>query len=201
MRKLNFEVLDLPSLTPQALMVALYSSLLESNESTAETSYHLTGSINLNGYPPSPLDLWAPGGAIPAQLTAALQTGERFAQLYSNGTRQGDVQSIDLHVDAIPRNMQVELETARIVSGNIVHAGDTVVVEATLRPWQQPARNVRIPIKLPARLGAGNLRLLVSDAGTLDRALDPPRLSAALNRPCDGAGAGPPTAPRPIAFM
>ena len=27
-RKLNFEVLDLPSLTPQALMVALYSSLL-----------------------------------------------------------------------------------------------------------------------------------------------------------------------------
>ena len=177
-RKLNFEVLDLPSLTPQALMVALYTSLLESNESTAETSYHLTGSISLNGYPPSPLDLWAPGGAIPAQLTAALETGERFAQLYSNGTRQGDVQSIDLHVDAVPRNMQVELETARIVSGNIVHPGDTVVVEATLRPWQQPARNVRIPMRLPAGLSTGNLRVLVSDAGTLDRALDPPRLSA-----------------------
>jgi hypothetical protein len=176
-RKLNFEVLDLPSLTPQALMVALYSSLLESNQSTAETSYHLTGSINLNGFPPSPLDLWAPGGAIPGQLTAALQAGERFAQIYSNGTRQGDVQSIDLHVDAIARNMQVELETARIISTNIVHSGDTVVVEATLRPWQQPARNIRIPIKLPAAMGAGNLRLLVSDAGTLDRALDPPRLS------------------------
>jgi hypothetical protein len=176
-RKLNFEVLDLPSLTPQALMVALYSSLLESNQSTAETSYHLTGSISLNGFPPSPLDLWAPGGTIPGQLTAALQTGERFAQIYSNGTRQGDVQSIDLHVDAIGRNMQVELETARIVSANIVHSGDTVVVEATLRPWQQPARNIRIPIKLPAGLGAGNLRLLVSDAGTLDRALDPPHLS------------------------
>ena len=119
-----------------------------------------------------------PGGAIPAQLTAALQTGERFAQLYSNGTRQGDVQSIDLHVDAIPRNLQVELDTARVVSGNIVRAGDTVVVEATLRPWQQPERNVRIPIKLPAGLGPGNLRLLVSDAGTLDRAMDPPRVSA-----------------------
>ena len=176
-RRLNFEVLDLPSLTPQALMVALYSSLLESNQSTAETSYHLTGSINLNGYPPSPLDLWAPGGAIPGQLTAAMQTGERFAQIYSNGARQGDVNSIDLHVDAIPHNLDVELETARIVSGNIVHAGDTVVVETTLRPWQQPERNVRIPIKLPAGTSAGNLRVLVSDAGTLDRALDPPRLS------------------------
>jgi hypothetical protein len=176
-RRLNFEVLDLPSLTPQALMVALYSSLLESNQSTAETSYHLTGSINLNGYPPSPLDLWAPGGAIPGQLTAALQAGERFAQIYSNGTRQGEVQSINLHVDAVPRNLQVELETARIVSGNIVHAGDTLLVEATLRPWQQPARNVRIPIKLPVGIAAGDLRVLVSDAGTLDRALDPPRLS------------------------
>ena len=177
-RRLNFEMLDLPSLTPQALMVALYNGLLESNESTADTSYHLTGHIDLEGYPPSPLDLWAPGGASPPQLTAALLTGERFAMLYSNGTRQGDVKSIDLRIDAVPRNMQVELESARIVSGDIVHPGDTVVVEATLRPWQQAAHNVRIPIRVPVGIDAGNLRLLVSDSGTLDRALFQPRLSA-----------------------
>ena len=69
----------------------------------------------------------------------------------------------------------MELEAARLVSGNMVHAGDTVMVEATLRPWHQTARNVRIAVKLPARLGGGNLRLLVSDAGTLDRTLEPPR--------------------------
>jgi hypothetical protein len=178
-RKLKFDVLDLPAMTPQALMVALYSALLESNESTAETSYHLTGSIDLAGYPPSPLDVWAAGAdGLPAPLMAAMQAGERFSQLYSNGTRQGAVQSIDVRIDAIPRNLQVELESARIVSGDIVHAGDTVVVEATLHPWQQPARNVRIPFILPARIGSGNLRLLVSDAGTLDRALDQPRMSA-----------------------
>jgi len=176
-RKLNFEMLDQPSLTPQALMVALYNGLLESNESTADTSYHLTGNIDLDGYPPSPLDLWAPAGSAPSQLMAALLTGERFAQLYSNGTRQGDVKAVDLRIDAVPRNMQVDLESARIVSGDIVHAGDTVVVEATLRPWQQPARNVRIPFKLPAGIDAGNIRLLVSDAGTLDRALFQPHLA------------------------
>jgi hypothetical protein len=49
------------------------------------------------------------------------------------------------------------------------------VVEATLRPWRQPARNVRIPVTVPDRLGAGTLRLLVSDAGTLDHALEQPR--------------------------
>jgi hypothetical protein len=92
------------------------------------------------------------------------------------------VREIDLQVEAIPRRVQVELETARLVSNDIVHAGDTVVVEATIRPWQQQAHNVRIPVTLPARLGAGNLRILVSDSGTLDRTLDQPRFSS---RPVD----------------
>ncbi len=61
-RKVNVEILDLASVTPQAILVSVYQSLLESNDSSAETSYHLTGSIGLNGYPPSPLDLWAPAG-------------------------------------------------------------------------------------------------------------------------------------------
>jgi hypothetical protein len=177
-RKLNLEVLDLSSLTPQAVLVGLYESLLESNQSTAETSYHLTGSIDLEDYPPSPLDLWAsPADAMAAPLQLALLTGVRFSQLYSNGARLSAVRGINLQVDAIPRRMQVELETARVVSSNIVHAGGTVVVEATIRPWQQPAHNVRIPVVLPARLGTGNLRLLISDAGTLDRILDQPRMS------------------------
>ena len=67
---------------------------------------------------------------------------------------------------------------ARLISSDIVHAGDTIEVEATLRPWQQPERNVRIAVNLPARLAAGNLRLLVSDAATLDRTLLQPRIPA-----------------------
>jgi hypothetical protein len=177
-RRLNIEVVDLPSLTPQAVLVSLYDALLEDNQSGLETSYHVTGSVNIEGYPPSPLDLWAPAGdQISAQLSAAIQTDQSFAQLYANGARQGAIKAIELEVDSIPRRAQVELETARIDSGNIVHSGDTVVVEATLRPWQQPERNIRIPIVLPPQLPAGPIRILVSDAGTLDRALNPPRIS------------------------
>jgi len=175
-RKLNVEVLDLASLTPQAVLVALYEALMQSNESTSETSYHLTGSIELEGYPPSPLDLWgAAGGALPAPMMTAMLAGERFSRLYSNGARMGAVRGIDLRVEAIPRRVQVELESAHLTSGTSVHAGDTVVVEATLRPWRQPAENVRIPITIPARLGAGTVRVLVSDAATLDRALEQPK--------------------------
>jgi hypothetical protein len=182
-RKLNVEVLDLPSLTPQAMQVALYEALQETNGSTADTSYHLTGSIDLHGYPSSPLDLWASSGdGLPAPMALAMEAGDRFSRLYSNSARQSAVREIDLNIEAFPRSVGVELVTARLVSSNIVHAGDTVVVEATIRPWQQAARNVRIPLQLPARLGEGNLRLLVSDAGTLDRALEQPRTSS---RPID----------------
>jgi len=175
-RRLNLEVLDLPSLTPQAVLVTLYQSLLETNDSTAETSYHLTGKIELDGYPPSPLDLWAPSGdSMPTPMVTALQATERFQRIYASASRQGVVSAVDLDVEAIPRHVEVELMAARLVSGNIVHAGDAVVVEATLQPWHEAARNLRITVKLPPRLGTGNLRLLVSDAGTLDRTLDQPR--------------------------
>jgi hypothetical protein len=177
MRKVNVDILDLPSLTPLAMQVVLYQSLLESNESSASLSYHLTGNIDLAGFPPVPLDQWAAAdaGLAPAPIMAAIQAGAQFQQLYSNGARQGAVRQIDLHIQAVPRHVLVTLTEARVVSGNIIHAGDAVEVEATLRPWQQPQRNVRIAVKLPARLASGNVRLLVSDGATLDRTLQQPR--------------------------
>jgi hypothetical protein len=175
-REVRVGIIDLPSLTPQAMEVVLYNSLIQANDSTSEASYHLEGSIDLDGFAPSPIDVWStPGDGLPAPMQAALLSGLHFQSLYANGARQTTVRSIDLHVQVVPRRMQVTLEGARLISGDAPRAGDTVLVEATLRSWQQPARNIRIPVTLPTRLVTGNLRLLVSDAGTLDRALDPPR--------------------------
>jgi hypothetical protein len=172
-RQVNVEIVDLPSLTTQAMEVVLYNSLLQANDSTASTSYHLTGSILVAGHAPSPIDLWAgPSDVMPAPMQAAVLAGSRFNDLYANSDRQTALRSIDIHVDAIPRRAQVELVSARLVSSDTAHAGDTVLVEATIQPWQQPARNLRISVALPTRLDPGNLRLLVSDAATLDRALD-----------------------------
>jgi hypothetical protein len=175
-RKIDVEVLDLPSLTTQAVLVVLYNSLLQTNESTAESSYHITGSIDLDDYPPAPLDLWASaGGMLPAPMMAALATGEEFTQIYSNDARRSSIKSIDLKVQTIPQRLEVDLVSARIISGDMVRAGDTIEVEATVRPWQQSERNVRIPISLPARLDTGNVRVLVSDSATLDRTLNQPQ--------------------------
>jgi hypothetical protein len=178
-RKVNVEILDLPSLTPIAMEVVLLNALTESNEGSEALSYHLTGSIDLSGYPSMPLDLWAPAASgLPASMQAVLLAGQQFTRLYANGARQGLIRQVDLHIQAVPRRILVTLERVHFISGDIAHAGDTVEIEATLRPWQEPERNVRIPFRLPARLAAGNLRLLVSDGATLDRTLLQPRLNA-----------------------
>jgi len=167
------EVLDLPSLTPQAVMVTVYQILLESNQSSAETSYHVTGEISVHGQVPVPVNAWGtPGESMASQLSAAFGVADGFNRLYTNSTRQEPMEGVRLHIETIPRDLRTELESVRLISSSIVHAGDTVEVEATLRPWEQPARNVRIPFTVPARLEPGNIRLMVGSAAALDRTLD-----------------------------
>jgi len=169
----KMEILDLPALTPSAVLVSIYQTLLESNQSAANVSYHVTGEIALKGQAPVPVESWgAPGETMAPQLAAALGIFDGFNRLYANASRMEPIESVQLHVETIPQDLRVELEGVRLVSSSIVHAGDTVMVEATLRPWKKPARNVRLPIVIPARLGAGNIRLMIGSSVALDRTLE-----------------------------
>jgi hypothetical protein len=170
------EVADLPSLTTSAVLVSVYQVLLQTNQSSAETSYHVTGEITVRGRPPVPVDAWGtPGETMAPQLAAAFAVSDSFNRLYSNAARLAPMEGVRLRIEAIPHDLRTQLESVRLISSSIVHAGDTVEVEATLRPWEQPARNVRLGFKLPARLEAGNLRLLVGSASSLDRTLEAAR--------------------------
>jgi len=73
-RKVNIEILDLPALTPQAVMVTLYEALLATNESTAETSYHVSGTIDLSGN--------GRKDAGPHRLICGSRPGTRYPRLY-----------------------------------------------------------------------------------------------------------------------
>jgi len=172
----KIEVADLPSLTPSAVLVSVYQVLLQSNQSTAETSYHVTGEITVHGMPPVPVDGWGtPGESMASQLAAALAVGDSFNRLYSNATRVAPIESVRLHIEAIPQDMRTQLESVRLISSSIIHAGDKVEIEATLRPWEQPARNVRLGFTMPSRLEPGTVRLLVGSASSLDRTLEAAR--------------------------
>jgi len=178
----HVEVLDLPALTSSALLVSVYQTLLETNQSSTKTTYHVTGEIKLAGQAAVPVNAWgAPGEQMASQLAAALAVGDSFNRLYANSTRIEPIESVKLRIEVVSEDMRVELEGVRLISSSIVHPGDTVTLEVTLRPYEQPARNVRIPVRIPARLEAGNLRLLVSSAGALDRTLESARPAGTAN--------------------
>jgi hypothetical protein len=175
---LHFEVIDQPQVTPMAVMVAVYQGLMEDNAYSAQTTYRVQGSVTLSGFPSVKLNsLVAPTDALPANLQTALALGERFEKLYDNAARRTAIESVDLEVAAIPRRLTAEIESAR-TSRVEVHPGDMVTVEATILPWHGEPRNVRVPVRLPANLPEGPVRLLVSDGGTLDRLLQPPQFNA-----------------------
>ena len=175
---LHFEVIDQPQVTPMAVMVAVYQGLMQQNGYSALTTYRVQGAVKLSGYPTLKMNsLVAPTDTLPANLLTALALGERFIRLYDNAARRTPIESVDLEVAAIPRRLTAEIEGAQ-VSKVEVHAGETVTLEATIRPWHGDARNVRVPLTLPANLPDGPVRLLVSDGSTLDRLLQPPQFNA-----------------------
>jgi hypothetical protein len=168
-RTLHVEVVDNPDITPGALMVSLYESLLETNSYSEELTYQLRGTVAIDGYPELHLNsLIAPTDALPSALRAALTVGQRFQAVYGNYARVRKVQRIDLDVDSLPGRRSVQLERAQATQP-AAHPGDTVMVEATLRPFRGELRDLQIPIPLPSTLSPGPLRILLSDGATLDR--------------------------------
>jgi hypothetical protein len=168
-RTLHVEVIDNPDITPGALMVSLYESLLETNSYSEELTYELRGTVSIEGYPALHVDsLIAPTDQLPSAMRAALTVGQRFQAVYGNSARVRNIQRIDLDVDSLPGRRSIQLERAQATQP-AAHAGDTVTVEATLRPFRGDTKNLRIPITLPLTLNPGPLRILLSDGATLDR--------------------------------
>jgi hypothetical protein len=168
-RTLHMEVIDNPDITPGAVMVSLYESLLETNSYSEELTYELRGTVSIDGYPLLHLDSFiAPTEQLPSALRAALTVGQRFQTVYGNSARVRNIERIDLDIDSLPGRRSIQLERAQ-ASQPAAHPGDTVIVEATLRPFRGETKNLRIPIPIPSTLNPGPLRILLSDGGTLDR--------------------------------
>ncbi len=177
---LHLQVIDQPQVTPLAVMVSIYQGLMQQNSYTSQASYRVTGTVQLANYPSVRLDnLIAPTGGIAANLLTALTVGARFTQIYDNAGRRTPIQSVDLNVEQIPERLTAQLIAAH-ADKSIVHAGDTITLEASLLPWHGEIRNLRIPVTLPASLPPGPVRLFLSDGPALDQLLQP---AAAGNQP------------------
>jgi hypothetical protein len=170
----HFEVLDNRQLTPSAMLVSVYQSLQGTNVSAAEMSYRVRGELDVAGQAPVRIaGLMAQTDLNSGAINTALLVGDRFNRVYENALDQPVVTGLRLKVDSIPERRTAMLESARLNKVE-ASAGETVEVEATLRPYQAEARVVRVRFRLPANVQPGPLRVVVSDGATVDRLLSAP---------------------------
>ena len=170
-KEFHYEVLNNPRLSPVAIMATVFNALHGVNAYGEEITYRLIGSINVKGFPEVGLkNMFAPAeNGQPAAMAAALSLGERFGRIYDNPYNAPAVNSVKLDFDLVHERRWARLESAR-TDVTEARPGDQIIVETVLTPYRGERVVRQIAVKIPTSASKGNLRILVSDGDTLDRA-------------------------------
>lgn len=166
----HYEVLNNPKLTPVAIMSTAYSVLQGINEYGEDVTYRLNGQIDVHGYPEVKLqDMYAPSeGSVPTAAALALSLGDRFGRIYDNQFVKPSIRGVELDFDILNERRWARLESAR-TDVTEARPGDQITIEAALRPYRGERIVRQVPIQIPTSTPKGTLRILVSDADTLDK--------------------------------
>jgi SpoIVB peptidase S55 len=166
----HYEVLNNPKLTPVAIMSTAYSVLQGINEYGEDVTYRLNGQIDVHGYPEVKLqDMYAPSeGSVPTAAALALSLGDRFGRIYDNQFVKPSITGVELDFDILNERRWARLESAR-TDVTEARPGDQITIEAALRPYRGERIVRQVPIQIPTSTPKGTLRILVSDADTLDK--------------------------------
>lgn len=169
-RTFRFELFQHPRLTAQLLALTVFNGLVGSTEYGEETSYRISGRIELQGHPALQLDdMFSPGDVlIPDAFLIANQVTQAFQRLYSNPFEPPRVERIRLRLEMIPERRSATLENAWSDKTE-VEPGETLTLKVVLQPYRGPRRLLTVPVQVPLHAAKGDLRILVSDATLLDR--------------------------------
>src|SRR5215813_11402795 len=168
-REFHYEVLNNAKLTPLMMMTTVYNALMGMNQYGEETTYRMNGRIHVNGYPDVRLNnMFSPVDNAPTALAVATALGEHFGRIYDNPFEAPTVSGVNLEFDLERERHSAALESAR-TDVTEARPGDEIMIEAVLRPYRGERIVRRIPVRVPTSVPKGTLRILVSDAETLDR--------------------------------
>ena len=168
-KEFHFEVLNNPKLTPVMMTATVFNALMGMNQYGEETTYHMNGRIHVNGYPDVRLNnMFSPVDNAPTAFAVATALGEHFGRIYENPFEAPTVKGVSLEFDLEHDRHAAVLENAR-TDVTEARPGDEITIEAVLRPYRGERMVRRIPVRVPTSVPKGTLRILVSDAETLDR--------------------------------
>lgn len=171
-KKLHFEIVDHPKLTPLLVALTTFNGLTQNPVYGEGTTLHLSGEIRLEGHPAveventfAPIDSLTPDGF---SIAATMQTV--FTRLFSNTFEPAKVNGISLSVDSVPGRKSFTIESAWLEKGEAA-PGETVRVRALLRPYRGAPQIQETTVRVPDQVSRGStLRVLVTDGDMLNRA-------------------------------
>ena len=171
-RKLHFEIVNHPKLTPLLVALTTFNGLTQNPVYGEGTTLHLTGEIRLQGHPAVEIEnTFAPGDSLaPDGFPIALTMQSVFARLFSNTFEPAKINGISLHVDSVPGRKSFTIESAWLEKGE-ASPGETVRVRVLLRPYRGAPQIEETTVRIPEQIVRGSiLRVLVSDGEMLNRA-------------------------------
>ena len=168
-REYHYEVLNNAKLTPLMMMATVYNALMGMNQYGEETTYRMNGRIHVNGFSDVRMtNMFSPVDATPTAYAVAMSLGDHFGRIYDNPFEAPTISGVNLEFDLERERHSAVLESAR-TDVTEARPGDEIMIETVLRPYRGERIVRRIPVRVPTSVPKGTLRILVSDAETLDR--------------------------------
>ena len=171
-KKLHFDIINHPKLTPLLVAITTFNGLTQNAIYGEGTTLHLSGEVRLRGHTPVQIEnTYAPGDAlVPDGLPIALSVQNIFTRLFVNTFEVPEVERISLHVESAPGRQSFSIDSAWLEKGEAA-PGETLRVRVLLHPYRGAARVEETTVRVPDQIARGaTLRLLVTDGDTLNRA-------------------------------
>ena len=171
-KKLHFEIVNHPKLTPLLVALTTFNGLTQNPVYGESTTLHLTGEIRLQGHPAVEIEnTFAPGDTLsPDGFPIALAMQNVFGRLFSNAFEPAKVEGISLHVESVPGRKSFAIESAWLEKGEAA-PGETLRVRVLVRPYRGEPQIKETTVRVPEQASRGTiLRVLVSDGDLMNRA-------------------------------
>jgi SpoIVB peptidase S55 len=171
-KKLHFEIVNHPKLTPLLVALTTFNGVNQNSLYGEGHTLHLSGEIKLQGHPPVQMESTvAPGDSLaPDSMPIALVVQSAFGRLFTNNYEVPVVEHVGLRVESLPGRQSFAIDSAWLEKGEAA-PGENVKVRVALRPYRGSSRIEEATVHVPDQLARGTtIRVLVSDAELLNRA-------------------------------
>jgi hypothetical protein len=170
-KKLHFEIVNHPKLTPLLVALTTFNGVNQNALYGEGRTLHLTGEVKLQGHVPVQIESTvAPGDSMaPDSMPIALAVQSVFGRLFTNNFEVPKVEKVTLRVDSVPGRNSFTIDSAWLEKGEAA-PGEDVKVRVSLRPYRGPSRIEETTVHVPDQIVRGTtLRVLVCDSEMLNR--------------------------------